>query len=268
MLAARAAVIGGAAGTTCSLAGVRWGLRMMGTLSTTFLAAYQDDRAALDAFALHFPDVHYLSLPEGRSPEQAVAELARLDEHLRIVRVDARDLVSVSREVRAALDAAGLQRVKILGSGSLDEEALLHLDAAGAPVDMVAVGRSLALGAGDPGTSMAYRLAEIWRGVTPEAVTRPGAALYPGLKQVVRMEDKDLVCLEDEAFVLKMAGHEPRLLPWVQSGARTRSREHAEDCAARRAAELAALPYGVRRLRQPRGWMVGISDKLAALTLG
>jgi len=265
LLSARASVIGGAAGTTCSQAGGRWGLRMMGTLSKSYLAAYQDDRAGLDAFALHFPDVHYLELPDG-TPDSAVAELARLDKHVRIVRVDSQDLVSASRDVRRALDRAGLQEVRILGSGSLDEQRLHRLDLEDAPVDMVAIGRSLA--SGTAGSAMAYRLAEIWRGVTPEPVTRPGGAKYPGLKQVIRFPDRDLICLEDEVFVLKMSGHEPRLVPWVQAGGRVRGREHAEDCSDRRLVELAALSSGVRRLKQPEGWPVSISDRLAALTLG
>jgi nicotinate phosphoribosyltransferase len=267
VMAARAAAIGGCAATTCSLAGVRWGLRMMGTLSTTYLAAYENDRSGLEAFSLHFPDVHYLALPEGPA-EQAVAELARLSERVRIVRVDSADLVNASREVRMALDAAGLQEVRILGSGSLDVPRLIRLDSDAAPVDMVAVGRSLAVGEGEAGISMAYRLAEIWRGVTPEPALRPGASSYPGLKQVVRLEDRDLICLEDEVFVLKMAGHEPRLVPWVQAGERVRAVEGVERCQERREDELQGLPWAVRRLRGPEGWPVEVSERLSALTLG
>ena len=203
LLSARAAAVGGCHGTTYALAGLRYGLETMGTLSSSFLAAYESDSAALDAFRAHFPNIGYVELPDGDILD-GVCRLEAFRDSVRIVRVDHWNLNGAARMVREALDKAGMERVKILGSGSLDEHRVQELSRNRAPVDMLAVGRRLSVGSGDPGTSMAYRLAEIGRGLGSEAVTRPGASTYPGRKQVVRGPHRDMICLEDEAELVQL----------------------------------------------------------------
>ena len=110
LLSARASAIGGCAGTSYALASEVHNLTIMGTISKGFLAAYPSDKAALDAFALHFPSVGYISLP-GDSFVDGVAQLSPYKEVIRIVRVDHWDLEMASRVVREALDMNGMERV-------------------------------------------------------------------------------------------------------------------------------------------------------------
>jgi nicotinate phosphoribosyltransferase len=57
--------------------------------------------------------------------------------------------VELARRVRAALDDAGHQRVKIVVSGGFDAEKIAHFEAEGAPVDAYGVGSSLLRGQND-----------------------------------------------------------------------------------------------------------------------
>jgi nicotinate phosphoribosyltransferase len=268
LLAARAAAIGGCKGTTYALAGQRFGLEVMGTLSASFLAAYGTDEAALDAFRTHFPHIGYVELPDGDILD-GVRRLEPFRDSVRIVRVDHWNLNGAARMVRDALDKAGMNRVKILGSGSLDEYRIRDLHNNEAPIDMLAVGRRLAVGGGDPGMSMAYRIAEFGRGVGAELVTRPGASSYPGLKQVVRGTQRDMICFEDEAELVELEIDGCALLkPVVEGGERVGPRGSVKDAVARREASLAAMPESICRLTQPEPWLVSVTDRLAEASLG
>ncbi len=268
LLAARAAAIGGCKGTTYALAGALHGLQTMGTLSSSFLAAYDSDDAALDAFRSHFPNIGYVELPDGDILD-GVRRLKPFADCVRIVRVDHWNLNGAARMVREALDKAGMGRVRILGSGSLDEHRVRRLAENEAPVDMLAIGRRLSVGSGDPGTSMAYRIAEIRRGGRPEPVTRPGAANYPGTKQVVRGPRRDVICFEDEAELVELETDGRALLETVvRGGERLRPWAEVEEAATRRRLHLQGFPDEVRQLTHPSPWPVTATDRLAEAALG
>ncbi len=264
VLAARAAYIGGAAASTNAAAALVLGIPAFGTMSDTFLAAYGDDRLAYDAFQLHFPTIGHYSLPDD-DPVDGVTRFGRGRDKVAIVRVDHPELARTSRTVREALDRNGMQGVRILGSGHLDEHRIARLVAAHAPVDSYAVGRALAPG-GEPGMRLAFRIAEMQRGTRLEPLTRQGAALWPGRKQVVRMPDHDLVCLDTEA-PLYTRGGAPLLVPVLRGGRRLAPVEPLDDARGRVARLLESLPEGYRRLRSPESWTVRPSDALAALAI-
>ena len=266
LLSSRAAAIGGCSGTSYGLAGEVFGIPVMGTLSQGFLAAYPNDRAAIDAFALHFPKVGYISLPED-SFEAGVAQLAEHRDVVRIVRVDHWDLDSAARKVRRALDAHGMESVSILGSGALHEEAVLDLTRKQAPVDHYAIGRQLALGDRQSEFTLSYRIAELWRGAELGMVTRRGASLYPGLKQILRGPKGDVICLEDELDLLDLQGHRALLVPLVKEGERVRGEDSIEAARERLQRELSVLPESVRALEDPDHWPVRTSDRLARAAL-
>ncbi|MEC7242544.1 MAG: nicotinate phosphoribosyltransferase [Myxococcota bacterium] len=263
---ARAAAIAGCAGTSYALAGEVYGIPVMGTLSQGFLAAYPSDTAAIDAFALHFPKVGYISLP-GDSFEAGVAQLAEHRESVRIVRVDHWDLDMASRNVRKALDAHGMESVSILGSGALQESTVLELTRKKAPVDLYAIGRELALGDRQSEFTLNYRIAEMWRGAELEFVTRRGASMYPGLKQLLRGPKGDLLCLEDELDLLDLEGHRALLVPLLREGELVRSGDSIEGVQNRLRLELSVLPNEVRDLEHPGHWPVQPSDRLARAAL-
>lgn len=240
-LAARAAVVGGFYATSNAAAAASLGVPVMGTLSSDFFAAYGGVGPALESFALHFPDVGYVNLPAGKV-DQAVAQLAPYKEHLRIVRLDHPQLGRAARVLRPRLDAAGMQHVRILGSGSLDAKRIAELG--DAPVDLLAVGKHLVAGGPVPSS---YRIAEMWRGPEPVPAVETGASKWPGSKQIMRRSDHDLICLETEAG---MFDGEPLLAPLMLGGEIVRTRPEVGESRGRC---LAGLGERGRELRISEG---------------
>jgi nicotinate phosphoribosyltransferase len=264
LLAARAAFIGGAAGTTNAQAALTLGIPSFGTMSDTFLAAYGDDALAYAAFRLHFPGLGHYALPDD-DPGDGVARFQSFRDRVSIVRIDHDDLARTAWTVREALGRHGMSKVKILGSGHLDEHRVEKLVASGAPIDMFACGRALAT-SGEPGMRLAFRIAEMQRGSGPQPVTRSGSSPWPGRKQVIRRADHDLVCLEAEAPSHLRNGW-PLLRPVMRFGARLDAAEALATARERRAAMVSALPATITALRRPAAREVRVSDALARLAL-
>lgn len=265
LLAARAAYIGGVSATTNALAALHLGIPPMGTMADTFLAAYGDDRLAFEAFRLHFPGLSHLSLPDD-DPVDGVKRFLPFKKEVQTVRIDHEDLDRVSRLVRAALDRNGMQHVRILGSGHLDEGRIRRLVEAGAPIHLFAVGRALAT-ASDQGTRVAFRIAEMMRGPHATPVARAGSAPYPGRKQICRHADRDVLCLEHEAWAQGQMGAVPLLRAVVRDGERIEADPPLAQVRQHRAAQVAALPRALRDIERPGTWPVTISDALANLSL-
>ena len=165
------------------------------------------------------------------------------------MRIDSGDLGQHAEKVRRILDEGGLQSVKIVASGGLDENALLELSRAGAPIDSYGVGTSLTTSSDAPALDCAYKLQE-YAG-TARRKRSEGKATWPGRKQVWRWYDergqfaRDLVSLAGERYE-----GEPLLRPVMRSGRRvpalqdlTASRAHAKDQLARLPGPLARLEH-------------------------
>ena len=76
------------------------------------------------------------------------------------VRIDSGNLGEHARRVRRILDDGGLPAVKIVASGGLDEDTLLALSRAGAPIDSYGIGTSLTTASDAPALDCAYKLQE------------------------------------------------------------------------------------------------------------
>lgn len=246
--AARAALVGGVAGSGLTETAIAEATPPMGTLSSGFYAAYGALDAALEAFRVYFPDVGYVSLPPGDMVEGVLA-LSKHRKNLRVVRLDHDDLDAPARRLRGALNVAGMGGVLILGGGELDEARITKLVRQRAPVDLFAVGSALSQGL--PNLGVAYKIADMQRGLEPEPLRHPGAAADPGVKQALRYADHDLLCLEAEARALIRAGATPLARLVVSEGERVLPREPVEVCAARRREQQAALKPGWTLRRSP-----------------
>lgn len=166
-----AAHVAGAIGVSTDAQASWWGGRGVGTVPHALIAAYGGDTvAAARAFADRYRgsiNVTVLVDFDNRSAVTAV-EVAdalgkdlwgvRLDTSERLVDEALADLgpdaprgvnVELARRVRAALDDAGHQRVRIVASGGFGAEKILHFEREGAPVDAYGVGSSLLRGQND-----------------------------------------------------------------------------------------------------------------------
>ena len=217
--AARAAFIGGCAGTTHALAARNLGIPVVGLVSDTMLAAYEDVELAYDALSAHFPDGCHLNLPT-EAPLDAIERFDRIQDRVKTVRVDHPDLEGISREIRRRLDERGMTHTKILGSGNLDALSIHTHVTNQAPIDLFAVGGSLTQGLAGSGPQFSYRMAALVRGATPAPITGHWSAHWPGVKQVYRFGSHDLVCTEVEGAEVEQQGGSPLLSPWVLQGER------------------------------------------------
>src|SRR5690625_1003028 len=157
--AARAAVVGGFAGTSVLEAGRSYGLPTIGTAAHSFTLVHDDEEAAFDAqVRVMGPGTTLLvdTYDVERGVERAVAAARRHGGELGAVRLDSGDLVAQAFTVREQLDALGATTPKITVTSDLDEYAIAALGAA--PVDSYGVGTKLVTGSGFPTAELVYKL--------------------------------------------------------------------------------------------------------------
>ena len=157
--AARAAVIGGFAGTSNLEAGKRYGIPTIGTSAHSFTLLHDSERAAFDAQIARLGTnttllVDTYNVTEGVN--NAVAAARAAGGELGAVRLDSGDLVAQAFKVRGQLDALGATSTKITVTNDLDEYAIAALGAA--PIDSYGVGTKLVTGSGVPTAALVYKL--------------------------------------------------------------------------------------------------------------
>jgi len=147
------------------------------------------------------------------------------------------------------LDEGGCSEVPIIASGGLDEHDIAALLDAGAPIDSFGIGTRLNVSADAPSLDMVYKLVRLdGRDVLKLS---PGKETWVAPKQVFRRMDSggrlagDVLGLQDEPVPAETT---PLLEPVMHNGELLRPHPPLSDLRARCAAQLAALPDGLRRL--------------------
>ena len=268
MKVARASYLGGFAGTSNVLAGQRYGIPLVGTMAHSFVSSFEREIDAFRAYAASFPNAAILlidtydTLVGADNAVQVAKEMARRGQKLVGVRIDSGDLASLAVEVRRTLDAAGLNDVKIFGSGGLDEFDLERL--AAAPYDSYGVGTKMGVSADAPFADIAYKLVEFQ--ARPVMKLSTGKASWPGKKQVFRQKDddgktrKDIIGARDE----ELPG-EPLLREVMRAGRTTSAHPELSEIREKLAVDFAALSGEVKAIREPSRFPVEFSPKLREL---
>jgi len=154
--AARAAIIAGFDSTSNLEAGLRYGLKTVGTAAHSFTLLHDTEREAFEAQIASMGAGTAL-LVDTYDVETAVRSAVELaGDKLGAVRLDSGDLVAQAQWVRQLLDELGNERTRIIVTSDLDEFAIAALQSA--PVDSYGVGTSLVTGSGAPTASMVYKL--------------------------------------------------------------------------------------------------------------
>lgn len=271
VLAARAAFMAGCDSTSNVEAGRRFGIPVSGTMAHAWVTAFPTELAAFRQYAEVFGDrtVILLDTYDTVAAARAVAESGLAPA---AVRLDSGDVVALSRQVRATLDAAGLHATKIFASGDLDEDRIAAIVQAGAPVDGFGVGAALSTSSDAPSLGAVYKLVEIERDGTAVPVMKcsPGKQTRPGRKQVWRLFDRgtaveDVIELEAAGRVHEDPPVEARALlaRVMRDGRREAPPVPASELRARHLAAVARLPAGVRRLAGAARYPVRIGSALA-----
>jgi nicotinate phosphoribosyltransferase len=261
VLGARAAYIGGCAGTSNTLAGFRYGIPVMGTVAHSWVMsfcgepeAFRQAQRLLGESAVQLIDTYDTIKGAHRAAETKGPFWG--------VRIDSGDFLPVTRQVRAILDDAGQADAKIMISGDLDEYRIRDLLAAGAPIDSFGVGTQLSVSADAPTLSTTYKLVEIeicgiQRFTAKFSDDKPS---YPGSKQIFRDIHRDVIARSGEC-----GRGEALLRPIILGGRLLEPLPTLEQARQRAAASVAGLSAPLRQLDGAEPWPVIHSRELREL---
>ncbi|MDR2792726.1 MAG: nicotinate phosphoribosyltransferase [Treponema sp.] len=208
MSASRAAYIGGACGTSNTLAGKEYNIPVLGTMAHAWIMAHESEEAAFEAYAELYPGKTvflidtYDTLKSGAPHAIKVGKkLVEKGENFG-VRLDSGDIHYLSVEVRKMLDDAGLTGATITVSNDLDEIIIHALKDAGAPINTWGVGTRMVTGGEEAAFTGVYKLAargDGKGGVIPaiKFSDNPEKTTTPGVKQVWRITDTHGMAVAD-----------------------------------------------------------------------
>jgi nicotinate phosphoribosyltransferase len=298
LTAARAAYIGGCAGTSNLQAGERFSIPVSGTQAHSWIMFFETEQEAFQTYARAMPNncvflVDTYDSIEGVRHAIEVAGWLRKQGHEMIgVRLDSGDRVALSIEARRMLDKAGFPNAKIVCSGDLDEHIIADMKRHGARIDMWGVGTKLATGQPDAALGGIYKLG---------AMRRPGGqwqyriklsdeapkTSYPGSLQVRRFYQPDGRFIADAIYEIDHGICEPCEIVDLETEEKTEipgktdysdllvlifrggklvyqapkmevSREHARK-------QLSCASPEILRLRDPTGYKIGLERSLHEL---
>jgi len=267
LAAARAAFVGGCDGTSLVDAGRRYGIPTSGTMAHSWVQTFADEVDAFREFSRTFPD-SAVYLLDTYDTLAATDKLIASGLKPAMVRLDSGEVISLSRDVRAKLDAAGLTATRIFATGDLDEYRIATIVKEGAPIDGFGVGTALSTVSDAPALSAVYKLVEVHRHGAAAGVIKqsPGKATWPCPKQVWRVMEngravKDMISGVDEA---PPPGGAPLLQKAMERGRRVAPSPPLT--AVRDACRLAvaALPERLLALDAAADYAVAVSAPLEA----
>lgn len=261
VIGARAAYLGGCAGTSNTLAGFRYGIPVMGTAAHSWVMSFAGERKAFRQLQRVLGE-HTVQLIDTYNTLEGARIAAEIGAPLWGVRLDSGDLLSLSRQVRAVLDDAGLRDAKIMASGDLDEHRIRDLIRNGAPIDSFGVGTQLATSADAPALSAIYKLVEL----NVSGIQRFTSKLsedkvsVPGAKQVFRDTNRDVIARSGEC-----GKGEALLRPVILDGELVEPLPSLDEARCRATECLRKLPATLRDLEPAELWPVIYSRELREL---
>ncbi len=270
LMAARASYLAGFSGTATVLAAKDFGIPLFGTMAHSYIQAHDSEIVAFERFARARPEGLTLLL-DTYDTEEAARKVVALAPKLRAsgisirgVRLDSGDLIALSKSVRRILDEGGLAGVKIFASGGLDEDQLMAMARANAPVDGFGVGTSLTTSSDVPALDCAYKIEE-YAGL-PRRKYAAGKATWPGRKQVWRRYGADGRMTGDELAVEgERCDGEALIRPVMRGGRRLFPSPSLGEIRTHSAHELERLPAPLRDLAPGAKYPVTLGKSLLDL---
>ncbi len=215
LIAARAAFIGGCAGTSNVQAGYEYKIPLRGTQAHSWIMAFENELTAFEKFTQALPSHAillvdtYNTLDGIKNAIKIARQLAEINQPLWSIRIDSGDLLELSRQARKLLNEAGLFDTKILASGDLDEYRIEALKKQNAPIDIWGVGTRLVTSYDQPSLNIVYKLSAIqdqnkaWQyrmklSAQPDKMTLPGMLSVERKLAADGSMQADTICLQDE----------------------------------------------------------------------
>ncbi len=217
---ARAAYIGGCAGTACTVSDQLFGVPALGTMAHSWVQLFNSEYEAFKAYAEAYPSNCMLLVDTYNVLKSGVPNAIKVFNEVLVpngyrpagIRIDSGDITYLSRKARKLLDDAGFEDCKICASNSLDEHIIRDMLAQGAKVDSFGVGERLITSSSEPVFGGVYKLVGVENAdgtVTPKIKISENVAKIttPGFKSVWRLFDKetdkaiaDVVAMHDEVI--------------------------------------------------------------------
>lgn len=307
MSATRAAFIGGAAGTSNTLAGKLYDIPVMGTMAHSWIMAFPSELEAFEAYAKLYPTNAvflidtYDTLKSGiKNAIKVGAKLVEQGYNFG-VRLDSGDISYLTTEVRKELDNAGFPQAKICVSNELTEEIVETLVQQNTPINSWGVGTHMVTGGNEASFTGVYKLGARFdkeSGKNEPAMKfsdNPEKNTNPGIKNVYRLYDEngnakaDIIALEDETieenkeyryyhpmvdyrqFIFTAAKVEPLLHKVVENGNRIEPKLPAgtvlRNAHTLMQQQLESLDASYKRILNPHIYKVSLTEALKNLKM-
>lgn len=297
---ARAAYIGGCAGTACTLADRVYGVPAGGTMAHSWVQMFDTELEAFRRYCTLYPRDTTLLVDTYDTLKSGVPHAIQAFREVLVpqgitdfaIRLDSGDISYLSKRARKMLDEAGLNGCKIVASNALEEYLIRDLLMQGAQVDIFGVGEQLITSRSSPVLGCVYKLVAV-EGKDKRMIPKiklsenAGKITNPHWKKVYRLFDResgkaiaDQICVWDE--VLDDAGEltlfDPEaiwkrktienftavelLVPVFRSGVRVYTPPPIDRVRAFCAEQLETLWDEVKRFENPHTYYVDLSQKL------
>ena len=300
---ARAAFIGGCAGTACTVSDTLYGVPAAGTMAHSWVQMFDSEYEAFLAYCKTYPTNAVLLVDTYNSLKSGVPNAIRaFNKVLRPlgitkcgIRFDSGDMAYLTKQARKMLDEAGWPGCTITVSNSLDERLITELLRQGAKIDSFGVGERLITSRSAPVFGGVYKLCAVEE---PDGTLVPkikvsenvGKITNPGFKKVYRlynretgMAEADYICLRDEklddSIPLEICDPHARwkrktmenfravelAVPIFKNGELVYTLPSLKEIKTNCAYQVSTLWPEVKRFDYPHQYYVDLSEKLMAL---
>lgn len=214
---ARAAIIGGAVGTSCTLSAKEFNVPASGTMAHSWIQSFDSEYEAFKAYAELYPDDCTFLIDTYNTIESGLPNAIKVFNEVlkpkgyrpKAVRLDSGDLAYLSKKVRKILDEIGYEDCKICATNSLDEYLIKSLIEQDAKIDLFGVGENLITAKSEPVFGGVYKLVALEKDkkIVPKIKVSENTAKVtnPSVKKVYRFYDNetkkaiaDVITLADE----------------------------------------------------------------------
>ena len=169
VLGARAAYIGGCAGTACTISDQLFGVHAGGTMAHAWVQMFDTQYEAFKTYCEIYPDNPTLLVDTYNTLKSGIPDAIRaFNEVLKPrgltkcgIRLDSGDMTYLTKKARQMLDEAGWESCRISVSNSLDEYIIQDLLRQGAQIDMFGVGERLITARSEPVFGGVYKLVAV-----------------------------------------------------------------------------------------------------------
>lgn len=295
---ARAAIIGGCVGTSCTLTAKEWNVPCSGTMAHSFIQAFDSEYEAFKAYAENYPNDCTLLIDTYDALNSGIKNAIKVFNEVLVpngyrpkaVRIDSGDLSYLSKKLRTILDEAGFEDCKICGTNALDEYVITSILDEGAKIDLFGVGENLITAKSNPVFGGVYKLAAIEKDekIVPKIKISNNTIKItnPGFKKAYRFYDKstnkalaDVITLHDEIIPENEYTIFDPTSPWKKKTLSNYTTRHLQelifdngnlvynspdlkDIAKNAKKELDTLWNEVKRIKNPHKYYVDLSQKL------